>query len=72
MLAKLRPFCFLFLSLKFIYLLIYLFSRKGCSLGHSVTIRDVSHDLCILTYPEPVQKLGNMGVFQGENEGIIM
>lgn len=68
MLVKLRPFCFIFLPLKFIYL----FSRKVCHLGHSVTIRDVSHDLCILTYPEPLQKLGNMATLQGENEGIIM
>lgn len=35
-------------------------------------IWDVGHDLCILTYPEAVQKLGNMGILQGENEGSIM
>lgn len=34
-------------------------------------IWDVGHDLCILTYPEAVQKLDNMGILQ-ENEGSIM
>lgn len=38
-------------------------------MGHSVTVWDVGHDLCILTYPEAVQKLV---ILQGENEGIIM
>lgn len=63
MLAKLRPFCFLFYF--------YFFLRKVHRLGHSMIIWDVGHDLCILTYPEAVQKLDNMGILQ-ENEGSIM
>lgn len=57
-------------AILFSFLLLF-FLRKVHRLGHSMIIWDVGHDLCILTYPEAVQKLDNMGILQ-ENEGSIM